>query len=123
MHRNTWKNFERYIAGIFKSTRAPLSGGNGKVTRSDSFHKSMFLSCKYTRSNHKTVRSLIAAERQKAKVEGKFAVCVIGEFDDKQNSFVAIHLQDMAAFCEAVKNGSVEVSLVSDKKRTKPERS
>jgi hypothetical protein len=113
-----WKVFERYVAEIFCTTRNALSGGNSKVTRSDSLHPEIFVSCKYTQANNKRLRDLVTEERQKAKVEHKTAVCVIGEFDDRQNSLVVIHLKDIHAFCEAVRNGSVQTNMVADSTRT-----
>jgi hypothetical protein len=112
-----WKVFERYIATIFCTTRNALSGGNSKMTRSDSLHPSIFISCKYTQANNKRLRDLVAEERVKAAVEKKVAVCVIGEFNDRQNSLVVLHLKDIHTFCEAVKNGSVKTNLVTDDSR------
>jgi hypothetical protein len=112
-----WKRFERYIAEIFCTTRNALSGGNSKMTRSDSLHPEVFISCKYTQANNKRLRDLVAEERAKAKAEKKIAVCVVGEFDDRQNSLVVIHLKDIHDFCEAVRNGTVKTNLVSDSPR------
>ena len=46
----TWKVFEREVARFFGSTRTPLSGGNGKQTRSDTLHPVLFIECKYRKS-------------------------------------------------------------------------
>ena len=118
-----WKAFERYISGIFRTTRNALSGGNSKITRSDSLHPKLFISCKYTRNNHKTLRTLVSEERDKATKEGKTAVCVIGEFDDRANAIVVIHLKDIHTFCEAVRNGEIETNMVTADTRAKPKRS
>jgi hypothetical protein len=105
-----WKRFERYVAGMFSSLRNSLSGGNSKLTRSDSTHPKLFISCKYTRHNHKTLRQLLGEERQKAKVEKKTAVLFIGEFDDRANTMVVLALKDLPEFCRMVKNGEVTVA-------------
>ena len=110
---SSWKAFERYVASIFSTVRTPLSGGNGKVTRSDSFHSALFISCKYTQANHKQLRDLVAEERKKAFVEKKTAVCIIGQAGDRSNSIVVIHLKDLPQFCQEVKNGTVEISMES----------
>jgi hypothetical protein len=115
-----WKQFERFIASIFGTTRTPLSGGNGKVTRSDTFHSSLFVSCKFTQSNNKGLRALVDEEREKAAVENKIAVCVIGEAGDRANSLVVLHLKDLHPFCELVKDGSVQTTLESRSTRAKP---
>lgn len=118
-----WKQFERFVAGIFSSTRNALSGGNSKLTRSDSIHPHLFISCKYTRHNHKQLRDLVKEEREKAAVEGKVAVCVVGEFDDRANALVIMHLKDIKPFTELVTNGTVQIDMVTDKKRPQRKRS
>lgn len=120
MAKACWKQFERFIASIFGTTRTPLSGGNGKVTRSDTFHPSLFVSCKFTQSNNKGLRALVDEEREKAAVENKIAVCVIGEAGDRANALVVLHLKDLHPFCELVKDGSVQINLESRSTRTKP---
>lgn len=122
MADSPWKVFERYISGIFRTTRNALSGGNSKVTRSDSLHPKLFISCKYTRNNHKTLRTLVAEEREKARKENKTAICVIGEFDDRANAIVVIHLKDIHTFCQAVRNGEIETSVVTPDSRVKSQR-
>jgi hypothetical protein len=115
-----WKQYERFVSSIFSTVRTALSGGNGKVTRSDSHHPALFISCKYTQSNNKGLRDLVDEEREKAHAENKIAICVIGEAGDRANSLVVLHLRDLHPFCEAVKNGSVEIYMESSSKRTKP---
>jgi hypothetical protein len=115
-----WKQYERFVSSIFSTVRTALSGGNGKVTRSDSHHPALFISCKYTQSNNKGLRDLVDEEREKAHAENKIAICVIGEAGDRANSLVVLHLRDLHPFCEAVKNGSVESNMVPSSKRTKP---
>ena len=90
------------------------------MTRSDSLHPSLFISCKYTQSNNKGLRDLVDEEREKAAVEGKIAVCVIGEAGDRANSLVVLHLRDLYPFCEMVKDGSVSCNLVTSSQRAKP---
>lgn len=109
MSDKPWKQFERFIAGIFTSTRNALSGGNSKMTRSDSLHPNLFISCKYTRNNNRTLRDLLYEERQKADVEGKTAVLCIGEFDDRQNTMVVLHLKDLPTFARLINEGKVQI--------------
>jgi len=115
-----WKAFERFVSTIFSTTRTALSGGNGKMTRSDSLHPSLFVSCKYTQANNKGLRDLVDEEREKAAVENKIAVCVIGEAGDRANSLVVLHLRDLHPFCEMVKDGTVSCNMVPSSQRTKP---
>ena len=44
----TWKNRELKTARFFGSERNPLSGGNGKHSRSDSLHPLLFLEHKHS---------------------------------------------------------------------------
>ena len=108
-----WKSFERYIARIFNTTRNALSGGNSKMTRSDSIHPDLFISCKYTKANNRTLRKLVDEEREKATAERKIAVVISGEASDRSNSLVTIHLKDLEIFCRLVQERKVEVCMES----------
>jgi hypothetical protein len=115
-----WKQYERFVSSIFSTVRTALSGGNGKVTRSDSHHPALFISCKYTQSNNKGLRDLVDEEREKAHAENKIAVCVIGEAGDRANSLVVLHLRDLHPFCEALNAHPLQNDMVPSSKRTKP---
>lgn len=54
-HKSTWKNRERTIAKDYGTRRTPLSGGNGGVTRSDTWHPDLFLEIKL-RAKHSAVQ-------------------------------------------------------------------
>ena len=47
MGDKVWKAAERRVAALFGVTRTPLSGGNGKQTRSDTLHPRLFIETKY----------------------------------------------------------------------------
>ncbi len=47
MNRNTWKQGERRIAGMFGTIRTPLSGSNSRHTRSDTLHLDLFIEVKH----------------------------------------------------------------------------
>ena len=110
MSDKPWKVFERYIAGFFSSARNALSGGNSKLTRSDSTHPHLFISCKYTRNNHRMLRDLLTEEREKADKEGKTTVLCIGEFDDRQNTIVILHLKDLHKFAGLIHECKVVIT-------------
>lgn len=44
--RKWWKEMELKVAKFFKTERTPLSGGNSKITRSDTLHKKLFIEVK-----------------------------------------------------------------------------
>lgn len=46
MSDKAWKQFERRVAAFFKTERNALSGGNSKLTRSDTLHPDLFIECK-----------------------------------------------------------------------------
>jgi len=50
MNKQTWKNFERTVAKNFGTERTALSGGNSKITRSDTMHDKLFIECKMRKS-------------------------------------------------------------------------
>jgi hypothetical protein len=78
MASSTWKAFERWICNIFDTERNPLSGGNGKHSRSDSLHPALFISCKHTKESHAPLFRLVAEETEKAVAEDKIPVIVVG---------------------------------------------
>lgn len=73
--RNTWKAFERTVAGLFNTERTPLSGGNSKHTRSDTLSDKLFIECKY-RANSATCNLFAETEKLAAK-EGKIPVLAL----------------------------------------------
>lgn len=78
MADKAWKRFERRVASLFCTVRTALSGGNGKVSRSDSHHPELFISCKHSRTGHKSLFNLMEEEVPKADAEGKTVILAIG---------------------------------------------
>ena len=70
--RGTWKAFERLVAKSFGTERTALSGGNSKVTRSDTLHDVLYVECKY--GKRVAPWSLFKDAAAKATVEGKVPV-------------------------------------------------
>lgn len=77
MADKSWKALERRVAKRFGCGRTPLSGGNGKVTRSDTLHKRLFIEVKQ-RATH-TVATLFRATKVQAKAEEKIPLLVLQE--------------------------------------------
>jgi hypothetical protein len=75
MPTKTWKSIEGYIAKLFGSTRTPLSGGNGKQTRSDTLHPKIFVELKYGRQS--AWIKLFQETAELAGREDKFPVVVL----------------------------------------------
>ena len=83
MPDKAWKKRERDVASYFNGTRTPLSGGNGKITRADVIHESLFIECKL-RAKH-TVVSLWDDTAKLAKLEGKTPVIALCDTNNQSN--------------------------------------
>lgn len=94
MPDKSWKQAERRAAALLGSTRAPLSGGNGKQTRSDLLHPSLFVEVKQRRK-HSTY-TLYRDTRALALKEKKVAVLVLDEVR-APGQLVVIHSDDLPA--------------------------
>lgn len=99
-HRNTWKGFERTVAKFFGSERTPLSGGNSKITRSDSIHPRLFIEDKY-RAKHAIIATWQDA-KGKADAEGKVPVVCVRE-KGKRGFWLLIHCDDAKAVLGEIK--------------------
>ncbi len=56
---STWKSVERRIAVYLGTDRNPLSGGNGKITRSDSRHERLFIETKHGQGVPRTYAAIV----------------------------------------------------------------
>ena len=80
MPPKTWKVVERRIARYLGTERTPLSGGNGRQTRSDTLHFRLYCEVKHGSSCPKSwsaIRKLWDDTSQKARVEGKIPVVIL----------------------------------------------
>lgn len=92
MPSKTWKTVERRIARFFGSERNPLSGGNGKLSRSDSIHPKLFIETKY-RVTHTAV-TLWRKTKKMAASEGKIPVICLAE-KNRPGFWVLCHSDDL----------------------------
>jgi hypothetical protein len=95
MHRNTWKSFERQVAAFFGTERTPLSGGNSKITRSDTLHHDLFIECK--QREFMAVWGLWEATKAMADVEKKIPVLALKQ-NHKSGFIVCVHVDDLIDF-------------------------
>lgn len=72
-----WKRLEKKIAQMRGTSRTPLSGGNSRITRSDTLDETFFIECKYRSKS--SVWSLYDELEALAKKEGKVPVLVVKE--------------------------------------------
>ena len=104
MPDKAWKKRERDVAGYFKGMRTPLSGGNGKITRADVIHDSLFIECKL-RAKH-TVVSLWDDTAKLAKLEGKTPVIALCE-KNRPGFWIMVHSNDLDQLKKINKNDEV----------------
>lgn len=92
MPDKTWKAFERRVARFFGTERNSLSGGNSKVTRSDSLHPSLFIESKQ-RKRFAVIR-LWDATKRLADRERKTPVVCLSE-KGRPGFWVLMHRDDL----------------------------
>ena len=92
MPDKAWKRRERDVASFFHGQRTSLSGGHGKVTRSDVMHNKLFIECKL-RAKH-TVVSLWDDTAKLAKEEDKTPVIALCE-KNRPGFWVMVHSSDL----------------------------
>jgi len=97
--KQTWKAVERKVAKFFNTERTPLSGGNSKITRSDTLHPNLFIECKY-RVRHAVI-SLWRDTAEKAKKENKIPVVALVE-KNKEGIWLMVHSKDIAKLIDVV---------------------
>lgn len=85
----SWKQAERHAATVFGTVRTPLSGGNGGVTRSDTFHPRLFVEVK--RRRRFPVVALFHEVADLARREGKIPVVVLAAHR-RRNLFAVVPL-------------------------------
>lgn len=108
MADKAWKAFERVVAKFFGCQRNSLSGGNSKVSRSDTTHSKFFIECKLHASP--AIWSLYEETREKAKKEKKLPVVAVRK-KNKEGFLVCVHSNNLKGFCKKYlkENGYVTV--------------
>ena len=94
MGDKAWKANERRIAKFFGCERTPLSGGNGKQTRSDTLHQTLFVEAKQ-RKKHAVV-NLWNETKELAAGEDKIPVVCLAE-KNRPGFWVMCHSDDLVA--------------------------
>jgi hypothetical protein len=92
MSDKAWKKDERRIAAYFGTERTPLSGGNGKQTRSDTLHETLFIEAK-RRKKHSAV-TLWDDTKKLAVKEGKTPVVCLAE-KGRPGFWILVHCNDL----------------------------
>jgi len=108
MSSKTWKTIERKIARFFGAERNPLSGGNGKQSRSDSLSDKLFIETKY-RVNHSAI-TLWRKTALLATKEYKIPVVCLAE-KHRHGFWVLCHSDDLQAIAN-VRNQAANLGNV-----------
>lgn len=99
MPTKTWKNRERQIAEFFGTERTPLSGGNSKITRSDTLHPVLFVEQKH-RKKHAVV-GLWDDTKTLAAKEDKTPVITLTQHN-RPGFWIVVHCDDLADLIKAI---------------------
>lgn len=91
MADKAWKQFERRVAGFFHTERNALSGGNSKLTRSDTLHPDLFIECKQ-RKRFAAIR-LWDDTKRLADKESKTPVVCLSE-KGRPGFWILVHSED-----------------------------
>lgn len=92
MADKAWKAFERRVASDWNTIRNPLSGGNSKVTRSDSRHRRLFMECKH--GARSVFWTLWMKTKELAKREKKTPILCLGN-KNHPGYLIACHVDDL----------------------------
>ena len=93
----SWKKLEQKVARLRGTERTPLSGGNGKLTRSDTLDKTFFIECKLRKDP--AVWNLYEQVELLAKSENKIPVLVIKK-KGKHGELFIVNDKYLKAFIE-----------------------
>jgi len=97
MPPHTWKGRERQVCSDFGTTRNPLSGGNGKHTRSDSLHDELFIEHKHRKAS--ATIALYDDTKELAGKEGKVTVVTLSQHG-RRGYLIVIDPKDLSKVAE-----------------------
>ena len=116
----TWKKLEQKVARLRGTERTPLSGGNGKQTRSDTLDKTFFIECKLRKDP--AVWNLYESIEALALKENKIPVLVIKK-KGKHGELFIVNDKYLQAFIEKWISPSRHSALFSSTKSSRSEES
>ena len=90
-----WKKLEQKVARMRNTERTPLSGGNSKITRSDTMDKTFFIECKLRRNP--ALWNLYEKTAELAEKEKKVPVLVIKK-KGKHGELFVVHSKNIKKF-------------------------
>jgi hypothetical protein len=91
----SWKKLEQKVAQMRNTERTPLSGGNSKITSSDTMDKEFFIECKLRRNP--AVWNLYEKVSKLAEKEKKIPLLVIKK-KGKHGELFVVHSKHLEEF-------------------------
>jgi len=107
-NKSNWKGDERLVSRMFGTERTPLSGGNSKMTRSDTLHPKLFIEVK-KRASHAAFE-LWRRTKELARREKKVPVVVLRS-GNSPYTLVVVEVRDLSKVSEYLVNPSVTSSI------------
>ncbi len=95
---SAWKTLERRVARFFQTERTPLSGGNSKITRSDSLHPRLFIETKRA-TRYKAAITLWDQTNVMARKEQKIPLIAFGA-PHRKGFWILVHSDDLNDLCK-----------------------
>ena len=111
MADTAWKQGERRIAAYFGTLRTSLSGGNSKITRSDTMHDKLFIEAKQ-RFKHPIIKSWDAAKKA---AKGRIPAVVL-MLEGETDIWIMAHSDHLVKVVENMDNPDIYVETYERKK-------
>lgn len=97
MTDRSWKQAERRVASFFGTQRTSLSGGNSKITRSDTMHPRLFIEAKQ-RGRQPILEQWYACKRDATKA-GKIPAVALSVYS-REDHWILCHCDDIIAVAD-----------------------
>lgn len=92
----TWKSIERKIAHAFGTRRNPLSGSNGRHSKSDTLHPELYIEIKHGKPRSFRFYSIWERTKEFAKEEDKIPILIFHPIGTRiTDSMVVLRLGDL----------------------------
>lgn len=104
MGDTAWKATERRVAAAFNTVRNSLSGGNSKVSRSDSIHPKLFIETKRS-TKYKAAISLWDEAKTQAAKKNKTPVVALAA-PKRRGFWIVVHVDHLKEVANELKENS-----------------
>jgi len=92
--RRAWKMVESRLSKVFGADRVALSGGNSKITRSDTNHKYLFIEIKLKAKS--AIHNLFTKTEKLAYDEAKVPLLMLKKkYENDEDTLLVMRLKDL----------------------------